>query len=131
MARRIFIVDDDAEYCEELAEVLTAEGYAVESATDPFDAVTLIGERPHDLYILDYKLPGLSGADLLKKIKDLYPSARAMIITGKPFAGLIAGRIEDAPGADEILKKPVEMELLIKKIRALLSAAGVFGGTPQ
>ena len=61
MKKKILIVDDDEEICEEFSEILKGQHYLVETAFDGLKASAMIVKGEYDLVILDLKLPGLSG----------------------------------------------------------------------
>jgi len=110
LKRTVLIVDDEAIVRNSLSEYLEAAGYAVLSATDAEEALALLRERGADIAILDVNLPGTSGMDLLNNIKQTYPAAGVVILTGY-------GTVEDAVeamkrGADDYLVKPCSMEEL-------------------
>jgi DNA-binding response OmpR family regulator len=69
MCRKILIVDDDEILCQGIAALLLEEGYAVENRFCGEDAEALLKEQSFDVAILDYKMPGMTGADLLRIVK--------------------------------------------------------------
>src|SRR4030042_5615810 len=85
MPKKILIVDDDVGLAEEMAEIRRDEGYWVESASDSSQGEKLIKENTHDIYLLDYKMSGLSGVDLLRKVKEKNSNSAVFIISGRPF----------------------------------------------
>lgn len=117
MGKKILLVDDDSELCEEMEEVLEAEGYSVETACDGKNAENLIKNNIYDVVLLDFKIPGLNGIDILKKVKETKPATRVFIITGKPF---IEKHLEEEKLTDFVagyMNKPFEVEKLIEKIK--------------
>jgi DNA-binding NtrC family response regulator len=117
--KRILIIDDDAELVEEMSEILRDEGHFVETA--PHEAVEgfiFFKQKPYDVIVLDYKMPGLTGGDLLKKIKEKKVKSRIVLISGKPFLEKILADdgVRDAVSA--IFKKPFDVETFIQEIRA-------------
>lgn len=117
MQKKILLVDDDPELCDEMSEILKGEGYFVETAFDGITGDNLIENNIYDVVILDFKIPGLNGVELLRRIKNKSKSSKVFIITGKPFiekfleeeklGGFIAG----------YMNKPFEIEKLIEKIK--------------
>jgi len=69
MAAKILIVDDDQDLCDELSEVLSDNGYLVETASNGMDGQACIKKNRYHVILLDYRMPGLSGVDVLKFIK--------------------------------------------------------------
>lgn len=112
--KNILIIDDDIELCEELNEALNAEGFSSEYVNDPFLGEKLIRNRSYDILILDYKMPGLKGADLLKIMKSENIKKKVFIISGRPF---IENLLEEE-SLNEIVKgvitKPINFEFLLE-----------------
>ncbi len=69
MAKKILIIDDDKELCEEMAEILKGEGYDVSTAFDGLAGKKLIEENHYNLLLLDVKLPDINGLDILKSMR--------------------------------------------------------------
>ncbi|MCX5708894.1 MAG: response regulator [Candidatus Omnitrophica bacterium] len=130
MKKKILIVDDDEEICEEFSEILRGEHYLVETAYDGLKAGLMIGKGGYDLIILDLKLPGLSGFELLKMIRENKILSRVLILTGRPLLNKKA--LKELPGtnkeeekilklADGIVNKPFDIKYLLNKIKELIS----------
>jgi DNA-binding NtrC family response regulator len=118
MGNKILLVDDDAELCEEMKEILQSEGYSVETSSDGKRAESLIKNNIYDVVILDFKMPGLNGVDILKEVKETRPTTKVFIITGKPF---IEKYLEEEKLTDFVagyMNKPFEVEKLIEKIKS-------------
>jgi len=106
----ILIVDDDPFVRESLSERLFIEGYGTMSANDADEAIAAISSTTPDIAILDVNLPGISGIDLLEKIKAISPEISVVILTGY-------GSVQDAvdamkKGADDYLLKPCSIDEL-------------------
>ncbi|MEI6085048.1 MAG: response regulator [Verrucomicrobiota bacterium] len=79
---RVVIVDDDVTEREILVELLSAPNRQIEAFESAELALEYLQDNPVDLAFLDHVMPGLSGADLADKIKELHPSARIVMCTG-------------------------------------------------
>ena len=79
--RRIMIVDDEPDICDCLEQFFRSRGFAVQSAFSGEEAIEQFEQRPADVILLDIRLPGISGLEVLKRVKDLNPEARVIIIT--------------------------------------------------
>jgi two-component system, NtrC family, response regulator HydG len=105
---RVLIVDDDPEMREALHLVLSADGHVCELAEDAVSAVAAVKRKTFDVVISDIRMPGLSGLELLDRIKTVHPDLPFIAITG-------AGGIQQAVdaikrGAFDYLVKPCDAD---------------------
>ncbi|WP_294474331.1 response regulator transcription factor [uncultured Ruminococcus sp.] len=110
----ILIIDDDASISDMLSEALSEKGYAVQTAYSGTEALMLLSQSKPDLILLDLMLPGLSGEELLPKIKEIpviVVSAKADV-TDK--VGLLLG------GAADYITKPFDLQELLARITVQL-----------
>jgi len=114
----ILIVDDDSLVCDSLQEMLTMEGYKVDTALSANSALAKMEEDTFPLILSDIQMPGMNGLDLLKEIKGLDPEALVVFITGH---GHIDGAVEAIKlGAYDYITKPIDdLRLKITIQRAL------------
>ncbi len=121
MMKKILIVDDDMNIGNMLEEVLTAEGYGVLRAYSGTEAVMLLSSQTPDLVLLDLMLPGLSGEEVLPKIK----GTPVIIVSAKvgieEKVSLLLG------GAADYITKPFDMKELLARISVQLRKAE-YGG---
>lgn len=121
----ILIVDDDALQRELLQGFLEKHGYRVFSAGDGVEAVQLFRREPVQLTLLDHRMPGMTGDQVLAEMKAINPLVRAIMITAY-------GAVETAVrvmqlGADDFLEKPVDLVCLLEKIQRLEQELAVTG----
>jgi len=90
--------------------------FVASSGEEAFNALTVLGEI--DLMMLDVKLPGISGMDVLKKMKRSFPSIPVMIVTASKQDKISAG--SSPLGEYEYLEKPFEVGDLLDKIKNLV-----------
>jgi len=111
------LVEDDPELRDVVGEALTDEGYVVDRAPDGQRGLHLGLTRPYDVMVIDRRLPGLDGLDLMIRLRSRSVPARALLLTA---LGTVADRIAglDA-GADDYLVKPFDLDELSARIRAL------------
>jgi two-component system OmpR family response regulator len=128
MKKKILMIDDDQELCEEITEILTSEGYGVTTAFDGLSGNRLVEKYDYDVLILDVKMPGLSGLDILRSIKEQNKKLRVIILTGRPLNNNLPkeqnydDKEEAILGlADGIIGKPFDIEALLGKIKELLN----------
>lgn len=81
--RHMLIVEDERDICDCLQEFFGSRGFNVSSAFSGEEALHKLEEetRKPDVILLDILLPGLSGIEVLKKVKDLHPAARVVMVT--------------------------------------------------
>ncbi len=113
---RILIIDDDAAIRDACFQVLTRSGYEAELAGTPEEALELISKFEFDVILLDLKMPGMNGLELLRHIKEDDPHAEVVIITAY---GTVQNAVEAMKsGASDFLQKPFnpeELRLAVKK----------------
>lgn len=114
MIAHILIVDDEKDFVTALAERLTLRDYDVTTSFEGQDAIEKINQHNYDIVILDVKMPGTSGIDVLKEIKNIKPLTEVIMLTGN---ATIETAIEGMKlGAFDYLMKPCETDDLIDKI---------------
>ena len=111
----ILIADDDALQRELLQGFLEKHGYRVFSAGDGAEAVQLFRREPVQLALLDHRMPGLTGDQVLAEMKAINPLVRAILITAYGAVDM-AVRVMQL-GADDFLEKPVDLARLLEKIQ--------------
>ena len=120
MKRSILVVDDEKYIREGLASALELDGYNGMQAESAEQAWSIINSEPVDMVITDLRMPGMGGAELLRKIYTTYPTIPVVVLTGH-------GTIEDAVaamqnGAVDFLTKPVNLDHLSVLIKRSLSS---------
>lgn len=118
MAKKILIIDDDTELCEELAEMLRYEGHIVEAVSDGKIGESCIRKNIYDIVILDYRMPGLNGIEVLRAIKNEGIRAKVYIATGRPFMDKLLENENLTDLVAGVLNKPFDAKALLEKINA-------------
>ena len=114
MKARLLIVDDEEQFVEALSERLSMRDYDVTSSLTGEDAIEKIKNYNFDVVILDVRLPGVEGTEVLREIKNLKPLTEVIMLTGH---GTVEMAIEGMKlGAFDFLIKPCETEDLTAKI---------------
>jgi YesN/AraC family two-component response regulator len=104
---KILIVDDEKEFLEFLKDRLIVKSHLVNTACDGKKALELIKSNIYDLVFLDHNMPGLTGLELLRYIKENDLKPKTVIITG--YAEIDEFFVKGS-GADEYLNKPVKIK---------------------
>lgn len=115
--KKILIIEDDRNLLNELREFLERNGYQVESVDNFLIASQIALEMRPDLVILDINLPGISGFDICKEIKEKSNIPVLMLTSRVGIEDEIKGL---EIGADEYLAKPVDTRRLILRMEKLL-----------
>jgi DNA-binding NtrC family response regulator len=118
-AMHIMVVDDEETICVSLSAWLTKEGYSVETASSGQEALARIEKKQCELYLVDFKMPGMDGLQLLAEIRKRQPDATIIMITAH---GSIQSAVEAMKlGAIDYLCKPFdpeELSLLMERVAA-------------
>jgi len=114
---RILVVDDEAMTCEQLSEVLTAEGHEVQAVASGELALASLDKGPFHLVLSDLRMPGMGGMTLLKKVVKDHPRTAVVIMTahGSIETAVEAMRV----GASDFLLKPFrvsEVGLVVARV---------------
>ena len=112
---RILIVDDNVELAENIAEILQIDGFATEVANSAEEAIPAALGRTVRVIVTDYRLPGMSGAELVKLIREHRSDVTAVVISAYTDDRTITDAHE--AGA-EFLPKPVDFSQLASFVRA-------------
>ncbi len=119
---RILVIEDDAAILEGLVDTLEAEGYRADAARDGIDGCRRFFEHPPDLLILDLMLPGMSGYEICKKIREADHDTPVLMLTARSDE---ADRVLGLDlGADDYVTKPFSVRELLARVRARLRRRG-------
>jgi len=113
---RILLVDDEEEFVRALSERLQLRDLSSRTAFSGDQAMSFVGEAAPHIMVLDLAMPGTSGMDVLRLLKERYPDVQVIILTGH------GNDLDEAEarsiGIFDWLRKPVDIELLVARIRA-------------
>ncbi len=115
---KILVVDDETTMLETLSSFFGNRGYQLMTAASAEAALKLIAEELPSLALIDIKLPGMNGIELLKRIKRDYPGVKTFIITAYDEENKKA--VEEI-GVDAFFAKPIGLDALKKKVIEVLS----------
>ena len=118
----VSIVDDEKEFVSTLAERLRLRGIQADETGSGEEALRLIANATPQVVVLDVMMPGMSGLEVLHRVKSAYPEIEVILLTGigSTKEGVEGMRL----GAFDFLMKPLQIEELIEKIRAAIEKTG-------
>lgn len=112
---KVLMVDDEEDFVKTLAERMKMRDLDSDVALDGEQALRLVEDQVPDVMVLDLKMPGIDGMEVLRRVRKAYPQVQVVILTGH-------GSEKDEAeakrlGAFAYLRKPVEIEKLIGTLR--------------
>jgi two-component system response regulator CpxR len=117
MTTRVLVIDDDQELTSMLREFLAGEGFEVECAENATAGLAAMEKQPIDLLVLDVMLPGASGFDVLRSLRQSQSRLPVIMLTAR---GEAVDRILGLElGADDYLAKPFDPRELAARLRAI------------
>lgn len=132
---KVMIVDDDRVICELLREFFGVSGdYKVFTAEDGYKALELLNKIELDCIFVDYMMPGMTGLQLLEKVKGHNNSIPVVIMTGCPSYDATVEAMDK--GACDVLTKPFKLEQIRMVLERLFAEPGLrpmekgIGGAP-
>ena len=114
---RVILIDDEVSFLDSMKRVLERRNMDVDTAESGEQGLTLLKESLVDVVVLDIKMPGMDGLEVLKRIRTYYPSVQVIMLTGHPSYVTAMEAIKQ--GAHEYLEKPPDIEKLAATIRRL------------
>lgn len=117
---KALLIDDEEELVSTLVERLGYRGITAEFALDGYEALHKLREGKFDVVVLDLKMPGMDGVEILRRINTTYSGLPVLLITG--HGSMANGTDEKPEGAYDYLMKPVDLETLIAKMQEAVAA---------
>jgi len=113
---KVLIVDDEKDFANTLAQRLKMRNLKVSTAYDGEEALTRLKEDEPDVVVLDLRMPGMHGMEVLQEMRKGYPDIQVIVLTGH-------GTDKDKEEAKRLggfgfLNKPVDIDILEQKIKA-------------
>jgi CheY-like chemotaxis protein len=117
----ILCVDDDPDNCANMSDILIDLGYDVSMAYDGQAALQLVQEYPYALALLDYRMPGMDGLELYRRIRQVRSSVVGVLVTA-----FVASNLTDeakAAGVRTIVPKPVNFAEMLPLVEEIVGSA--------
>ena len=112
---RLIIVDDETGFADVLAKRMSRRGICADTANSGEEAIRILRGKSYDVAILDLKLEGMDGVEILKIFKLLDPEMPVLMPTGHSSEKAVTMSMK--LGAADYLSKPIDFDLLISKIK--------------
>ncbi|HOX79095.1 MAG TPA: sigma-54 dependent transcriptional regulator, partial [Bacteroidales bacterium] len=118
---RVLIIDDEKSFTEELSEFLNKSGYYCLEANTGGEGLYMLKKHEFDLLVLDVMLPGMSGLDILKEVKEIYPNLEVIVVSGHGDMDTVLQAMR--LGALDYLRKPfrhTDIQIAIERTQKFL-----------
>ena len=117
MRKDIIIIDDDRDLCTLLQESLLQENICADISCNGFDGIKSVKDKEYQLVVLDVMMPGISGFEVLERIRDMSNVPILMLTAKDDSTSKVKGL---RAGADDYLTKPFEMEEFFARVLSLI-----------
>lgn len=107
---KILVVDDNEDFCQNIADILELKGYEVMTASDGFQALELVKQNGFDAVLMDIRMPVMDGVETFKRMKVMAPYPPVILLSAYAVEGLIIEGLRE--GAFGFLRKPVDLDRL-------------------
>ncbi len=119
----IFVVDDDRDVAEGLADVLEMSGHRVTLAHSGQEAIEIFAQQDFDIALMDVMMPGMNGVESFIEIRKTKPDAKVIMMTGYSVEQLLQQAVDN--GAVGVLQKPVAMVSVTEALENLEDRKGM------
>lgn len=117
---KILIIDDEKDLLSTLDKYLVLKKYSVTTRDNGKDGVKEAGKNKYDLIIVDIRMPGMNGIEVIKEIEKIDNKVRFLIITGYSITGEVTDLIEGSKRIHGYIFKPFKLTHLEEKIREII-----------
>ena len=113
---KVLLVDDEEVFVQAVAQRLKMRDLRSDTVLDGEEALSYVEDQEPDVMVLDLKMPGINGMEVLRQVRKAYPNIQVIILTGH---GTEKDKEEAKRlGAFDFLEKPVNLDVLVKKMKA-------------
>jgi len=119
MVSQILVVDDNINYLKTIKRFFELKGYYVETISNSTEAFDVIQEKNFDCILLDVKMPGINGIELLKIAVHKYPPVPVIMVSGQSNINIAVEALKN--GAYDFIEKPVEAKKLYNTVKKVLN----------
>ena len=111
---KVLLVDDEVEFASALAERLKLRDFDTQAVSDAEDTIATVRNNPPDIVLLDYRMPGTDGIEILKRIKEINPAIEVIMLSG--LQDTLSMEEGMKSGVFDFMVKPVDLAELVVKI---------------
>ncbi len=119
--KKILVIDDELIIRVSCERALSSEGYEVKAVSSGSEGLALLEKEPFTLILLDLKMPGMDGMDVLEKINEKWPEAKVIVITGYSTVETAVKVLRS--GAFNYIEKPFTPDTLLAAVKEALESA--------
>ncbi|KAB2836327.1 response regulator [bacterium] len=123
--RKVLVVDDDPQIRKILERMLIGPSYDVRTAVDGLTALSQVKEDPPDLVILDIMMPGMSGIEVCRQIRETNPEHPIQVLMLSAKDSQADRRRALEYGANDYVTKPFHIASLVRKIQYMFEKQGI------
>jgi len=120
---KVLVVDDDPQVCKTVGLILQEHGYAVQSYSQPRQAVQSVRKTAYDIALVDIKMPDMDGIEVVQKVKDEDARISILVMTAYPDVQTAAETMR--LGARDYLTKPFKEEQLLEAVERVAQEMGL------
>ena len=121
-APRLLVVDDEEVICQGCRRIFSPEGFQVDTSNDPREGLSLAAENDYAVVLLDFKMPGMDGIELLGELRKVRPDVPVIFITGYPSIPDAASAMR--LGAADYVTKPFAPKEIVQAVQRVLRHPG-------
>jgi len=114
----ILVVDDNISLCKTMSMILKRNGYSVTIAVDGQEAINRVRERPFDVTFMDFKVSGMDGVMVCRRIREIRPDSVVIMMTGYSVEDLLDKALQE--GAYAALVKPLNMDEVLRMVDEII-----------
>ena len=118
--KRVMFVDDEPNILASLWRVFRKDGFEIYLAHNGWDALNKLRKNPVDLVVSDYRMPGMSGLELLEEVRKQYPQTKGMILSAYDDYPRLLREAKKCPKLFPFISKPWEERILKSMVNRLL-----------
>ena len=122
MAKRVLVIEDEPNIIEAISFILSRDGWTVHTHSDGMTAIDKIKATPPDLIILDVMLPGKSGFDILRDLRDAPEIAHLPVLMLTARGQTRDRELAERLGVSQFMTKPFSNAEVLESVRILASA---------